>query len=228
MKKIFLFNGPPGSGKDTAAALMKEHVGNVFMYKMAFPLKEGCHKLLGLPGTLEDLEPAKEIALRFGLKENFLAENETLRKSLHLHRDRDSGDFHTTLRQFYIHVSENMMKPLFGDTIFGKLAIEYIKNDKNKYVAISDTGFASEVAPLLEYFGKDSFVLVRLHRDGSDFANDSRSYIHIDGVKSYDINNNGTLEALSNSVVDILEDTNVALKSGQDHYSYKPELDHDL
>jgi len=229
MKKIFLFNGPPGSGKDTAANLMKELVSNVFMYKMALPLKDGCHKLLGLPGTLEDLEPIKEKNLKFQLEGMFEFLNRDLRKPLNLNVDTNDkqSSLYTTLRQFYIHVSENLMKPMFGEEIFGQLAIEYIKNSKNNYVAISDTGFLSEVMPLVEHFGKDHFVLVRLHREGSNFSNDSRSYIEVPGIRTYDIFNNGTLEDLESKLVDVLESNNVKFID-TDHHPYKPELDQDI
>ena len=190
MKKIFLFNGPPGSGKDTIANIFKDIVKDVYLYKMAYPLKEGSHKLLGLVGSLEELEPIKENPINFGLLDDFVENNHHLIKPLKL--IDDSID----LRQFYIHLSENVMKPLFGNDIFGKLAVQYITQSKNKFVAISDCGFESEVKPLIEHYGKDNFVLVRLHREGKSFANDSRNYIDISGVQTYDVQNNGTMEEL--------------------------------
>ena len=98
-----------------------------------------------------------------------------------------------TLRQFYIHVSENVMKPLFGIDIFGRLAVEYIKNTTQKITTISDSGFPDEAMPVVEHFGLDNVFLIRIHRNGCDFQGDSRSYIDLP-IKSVDIDNNGTQE----------------------------------
>lgn len=44
-------------------------------------------------------------------------------------------------------------------------------------MVFSDSGFQSEMEPLIEQFGIDNVVLVRLNRDGYDFSGDSRSYL---------------------------------------------------
>lgn len=199
MKKIFLFNGPPGSGKDTASNLFTTIVEDVYQYKMAYPLKESSHKMLGLLGSLEDLEPIKEKALNFELLESFIQQNETLRKPLKV------SDNKVDLRQFYIHLSENVMKPMFGKDIFGRLAVQYIKQSKHYNVAISDCGFEEEVMPLIEYYGKENFILVKLYREGKTFANDSRNYINIEGVKTFEINNNGTMDQLTKHIEAIIK-----------------------
>jgi hypothetical protein len=152
---------------------------------MALPLKEACHKMLGLEGTLEELEPLKELPIKFLVSKDFdyypsptkvVDENGVM-----------------TLRQFYIHVSENFMKPMFGQFIFGDLAVENINNTSKSIVTVSDSGFANEAMPIINAFGAENVYLVRVYRDGKEFKGDSRGYIELP-VASFDLKNNGTFE----------------------------------
>lgn len=209
MKKIFFFNGPPSAGKDTSAKLMNHVLGeNCYHYKMALPLKEGSHSLLGLIGSLEDFEPLKQFPVKFPLTEKFVKEyNEQSpfpRKTLIVdHEEQDKNGI--TLREFYIYLSENVMKPLFGDDIFGRLAVEYIKQADEQVVTISDSGFKEEAVPIVEHFGAENCCVVRLHRPDCSFANDSRSFIDLSdlGVGGYDVKNNGSFEDLTDSLTKI-------------------------
>lgn len=187
-KKIVLFNGPPSSGKDTAANLFAEiYAGKTFAYKMALPLKEACHKMLGLKGTLEELEPIKELPVKFLVRKEFDYYPSPTKIVNEL------GEM--TLRQFYIHVSENFMKPMFGPFIFGDLAVENINNTEKSIVTVSDSGFAQEAMPIIKEFKPENVYLVKVHRNGKTFggAGDSRGYIELP-VKTFDLNNNGTFE----------------------------------
>lgn len=214
-KRIILFNGPPGSGKDTAASIVAKHIPNlVYQYKMALPLKEACHKLLGLQGTLEELEPLKEKDLRIPIKfpslldeksgvqrsyesalVSLLGEKKLIKENWSETEDQKKLESTSmTLRQFYIHVSENLMKPLFGKRVFGKLAVEYIRQSHEAVTTISDSGFVDEAMPIIEYFGAEHVLLVRLHRPGKSFAGDSRSYVDLP-VQTIDIENDKDMDA---------------------------------
>ena len=210
MKKIFLFNGPPGSGKDTAANIIEDLLDDVYLYKMAYPLKESCHKLLGLTGSLEELEYLKEHVLEFSLPRDFVEHNKTLQKPLKI-EVATHEQCQITLRQLYIHISENLMKPLFGPEIFGKLAVKYITQNDSKYVAISDCGFKSELEPLLKTFDLEDFILIKLYRNGKSYVNDSRNYINIPEIQTIELNNNGSILDLKTTLQDIIRDTEVEL-----------------
>lgn len=169
MPHIILLNGPPRSGKDTIAREIErigedEMRGVVHCLKFAQPLKVAAHAALNLmsdggdaPLPADAFEDDKDRPLQafFGLSP----------------------------RQFYIQFSEVWMKPLFGHDIYGGLAartvsrIDAIKT--NRLCVFSDSGFASEARVLIEKFGPDRILLVRLHRPGTSFAGDSRSYLKI-------------------------------------------------
>lgn len=167
MVKVLLFNGPPECGKDTLANEML-HFTNV---KFAEPLKLGCLALLYgyMPGTKEEL----------------MAKAESLKNS-----DIDLG---ITFRDFLIATSEDHMKVMFGEDVFGQLATVYIELNDLEYVVISDSGFEREAQVLIRNFGRENCALFRIHRDGKDFSKDSRSYLELPEIKSFDIDNNGTV-----------------------------------
>lgn len=189
-KRIILFNGPPGCGKDTAANIIHEKLITLsYKYKMAQPLKEACHKLLGLEGTLEELESVKELPIKFLVTNPSLAVIESGPLT------NDVGEM--TLRQFYIHVSENMMKPLFGNDVFGRSAVEYLRQTHQIVSTVSDAGFVDEVQPIIDYFGEDRVCLVRIHRTGKTFKGDSRKYVDLPLKYVMDIHNDNDLDAFA-------------------------------
>lgn len=95
-------------------------------------------------------------------------------------------------RQWMIHCSEAMMKPIFGNDVFGQAFVKTLKDlsecgfeeDGRKLVIVmSDGGFLEEAIPVVEYVGRENFFLTRIHRlkeDGTeyDFTGDSRNYIY--------------------------------------------------
>ena len=190
-KRIILFNGPPGCGKDTAANIIHSKT-ITYRYKMAQPLKEACHKLLGLEGTLEELEPLKELPIKFLVKEGYAPAIDTGAIS---NENREM-----TLRQFYIHVSENMMKPTFGTDVFGRSAVENLRQCHPMIATVSDAGFVGEALPIIEYFGQDRVCLIKIHRAGKSFAGDSRGYIDLPVKYSMDIHNDGDLDTFAETL----------------------------
>lgn len=180
MKKIILFNGPPRSGKDTATGFALEYLGcRGVQYRFAAPLKDAIHGLFGMPSILlEHFDAVKD------------EPNEKL--------------FGMTPRNAYIWLSEEVVKPKFGKDFFTRVAINAIKSMGDNIIVISDCGFAEEAEGLIKEFGAENIIIVRLHRRGTSFANDSRNYISHPECKEYAILNNGSFEHLQLSVREIL------------------------
>lgn len=170
MAKIIILNAPPGAGKDTIA--------NALYAKF-------------------DLVPVSFKRPMFQIAAAMLGE-ETHQLFLAAYDDRDQKekpqDFlgGKTCREFMIWISEEVIKPVFGDKHFGKLMSEHLHQyGANEYVC-SDGGFPSEVESLIE--SGHEVMLVRLWRGGYNFDNDSRNYIylherfHCDKYREYDVN----------------------------------------
>lgn len=178
-KKIILLCAPPFSGKDVTA----EYLCRKYGWRHA----EFKDKLFQLTKDL------------FCVSENDwleLYKRENKEKPTSLLGDRSP-------REALILVSERVVKPLFNDHYFGTAAarkISQVWRDYNIPFVFSDSGFVSEVQPLIELAGKENIMIVRIHRPGCTFKGDSRNYIHIDGIHSVDIENNSSVDDLFNKV----------------------------
>lgn len=190
--KVVLFNGPPRCGKDTIAKfLLNSYPDNFIQIRMAETLKRGCHALLGLPVDLEHYDEIKD-----------------------KHVSNDNGDFfHLSPREFYIKVSEELMKPTFGNNIFGLLWLRIydILHEYDPYIygnpiaTIADSGFAEETQPLIDYFGEEALLIIRIHREGCDYSFDSRSYIRGLIQQELDVENpEGNVSSFYKRVTNIL------------------------
>lgn len=164
MGKIILLNGPPSSGKDTAARHIREgyaqgwHSYRSQLERMSMPIKRAFAGTMGLPidedGNVQPWESKKEeIIPAFGV----------------------------SYRQWQIDFSERFMKPLFDEVIFGMLLVARIRRRFEKGIAnlmvIPDCGFQVEIETLYQAFPQEDILLVRPHRAGFTFAGDSRSYV---------------------------------------------------
>lgn len=98
-------------------------------------------------------------------------------------------------RQWMIHCSENVLKPVFGQDVMGKAFVKKMADlheamghdlasmNRELVVVISDGGFLDESIPVVDYVGSENYFLIRLHRlkdDGTeyDFTGDSRRYLY--------------------------------------------------
>lgn len=198
MTKIILFNGPPGSGKDTIASMVQTQLKGAEIVKFAAPLKTvALHLYCGGDSRLFhefDLDQEKKIS----------PSNVFLGK---------------TCRQVQIDISEQYMKPMHGQDVFGKFLAATLERkveagDGNEIFLVSDSGFKPEAEVLIEQFGSQNVMLVRIHRDGFIFDKDpespkydSRNYIDLDEqeVHSLDVDNinndiNTTMEVLMSAI----------------------------
>lgn len=156
---IVILNGPPGCGKDTIAGIMNGNHGySIRSFKE--PMWAVAKSVL-TPGQYE-------------LFVNLYINRETKEKP----QDFLGG---MSPREFFIHISESWVKPTLGSNQFGKLAVW---GDTPRCTVFPDGGFPVEVN---EFAGWKDVLLVRLHREGYDFSNDSREYIEDAPVSSVDI-----------------------------------------
>lgn len=177
--KIILFNGPPRSGKDTASIIALRALGNnAIGYRFAEPIKDAVHALFGMRGLLaEHYDPVK---------------------------DEPSDDFlGMTPRDAYIWLSEQAVKPQFGPEFFTKVAIRKIRRmAKPLQVVVSDCGFQPEVDGMLNEFGEENVLVIKLVRPGCDFSKDSRGYVM---APNYSIvENDSTTGALRDTVTTLV------------------------
>lgn len=178
--KFVLMNGPPGSGKDTVAQHLVPYLRFTHL-KFAAPIKRMVAALLQCDQrALEEIKDEPNRSLRF------------------LHNEFTRDD---TPRKLLIALSEELFKPRYGNAVFGNLLWTEATKSSSKLFIVSDCGFESEVGRLVSNAGRSNCLLVRLHRIGKTFSEDSRSYLTIDGVMTKDIHNNLTPHDLTMRVL---------------------------
>lgn len=168
MGKIILLNGPPYSGKDTAAKCIcktfavdtgyKGMVIRPVIDRFSMPIKRAFAATMGLPidedGNCQPWEGQKEVPI---------------------------PDFGISYRQWQIDFSESFLKK-YNEAIFGVLLARRIERRFSKGIAnlivVPDCGFQSEVSTLYQIYSPDDILLVRIARPGCTFQGDSRGYVH--------------------------------------------------
>lgn len=173
MPYVVFLNGPPQCGKDMLAAELTPYI-QFSRAKAAAPLKRAFGAFLDL--DMQGIEDHKET------------------KSRILQR-RDSIDM-DTVRQGLISLSEDWAKKRYGDDIFGRMLGRDIMNSTAKLTIVTDSGFVPEIEAVIKRIGSRNCILIRVHRKGCNFDNDSRSYLALDNMTCYDLDNNkGKYEA---------------------------------
>ena len=156
-RKVIILNGAPSSGKDTIAKLFKDQINFEHMEVKA--------ELFKIALQLSGISHGDWFE-RYDNRENNFKEQPW---------DRLGG---LSQREFLIKISEEWMKPVFGNHIFGKKAAESVMLLNDDSVAVfSDGGFQDELNAMVQELGEDNILLVRLHREGCSFVNDSRSHL---------------------------------------------------
>lgn len=161
--QVVILNAPPHCGKDTIARILKEQ---------GFAVSEFKSPMFNIACSMSGMS-----------REDYMRDYEDRSK-------KESPQSHLgglSYREFMIHISEDIMKPLFGEGVFGERAAEacFAAHNSGFNVVFSDGGFIDEVKVLHDK-GLDVTV-VRLHREGYDFGNDSRQYLYPDFCKSIDL-----------------------------------------
>lgn len=174
-KKLIILNAPKGCGKDVAAT----HLCNLFNFN-----------------HVEFKTPLKELVMSFyNLDETEHSYfYDRCRKE---YPQRRLGGL--SIRECYIHVSETVIKPVFGRDVFGTLLAKSLSG-----VSVSsDGGFVEEVEAVAKEIGKENVLIVQIHSEGNDFRGDSRQYLDVQGVTTRIVHNHFTSQFFSN-IVDVV------------------------
>lgn len=102
--------------------------------------------------------------------------------------------FQVSPRQYLIHVSENLVKPLLGPSYFGETLRKRIESSDFTNYFISDSGFLEESRAILGM--PDVEVnLIKISRPGTSFEGDSRTYLtnDIEFSNVWELNNDSTV-----------------------------------
>lgn len=174
-KKLIILNAPKGCGKDAAAS----HLCNLFNYNhVEFKSPVKC-----LVKSFYNLDEDKH---------TYFYERDNKEKP-----QLELGGL--SIRECYIHVSETVIKPVFGRDVFGTLLAKSLSG-----VSVSsDGGFVAEVEAVAREIGKENVLIVQIHSEGKDFSGDSRQYLDVQGVTTTVVHNHFTPQFFSD-IVDVV------------------------
>lgn len=180
---VILFNGPPYCGKDTAGKYLNGLVSHSRIVKFAGTLKHSVHIDYGLYLPEDSFEGCKD--------------------------QPHPAFFGLTPRAAYIQKSEERQKPFLGQDIYGRTALRRMWRAYQEGIRtflVTDSGFSYEAAPVIEAVGSKNVLLLRIHAEerGCSFANDSRSYIQLDNIATYDVENNRSIEEFQGLVMGLV------------------------
>lgn len=189
----FLFiNGPAGAGKSTLSRMICESHSEAYPEGFAEPIRAAFWATF-FPEAIVD-KP-------FNLKDQTI-KNTPIATLAKLY----NGDTETaptcTVREWMISFSERHMKPCFGQDIFGRLLWNRCCEQTQFYSSfiIDDSGFRPEAEAIVSRIGSDSCCLIRLARRGCNYSGDSRGYIGLERVRTYDLHNDGAPDEMMHSL----------------------------
>lgn len=176
MTLVVGISGPPRAGKDTIARLLAariedNHSTQPQLIALSRPMRETVYAMLGRPYNERHYELHKDVPMAvFGGK---------------------------TIRQVMIALSEEHIKPTYGETFWIHAGLRRIWSPPPKVVIVTDLGFPIEGTTLTEAFGVANVVFVQVFRPHHDFRKDSRGYVG-DGTQTTAVYNDGTtVESIS-------------------------------
>jgi hypothetical protein len=179
---IILLNGPPGSGKDTAAEFIILALGNSKVHhdKLSKPLKSSLRTIFN-----------------FSITEM---------RALEAYKDHSNGPEYGDLswRQMQIEMFKSL-EASYGPRVLGHLFVRRNRDNAKRHTVISDAGRTIEIQPIIESNPFDQIGCIHLSRPECDYSNDIREYIDTKDIGHVeDVNNKYDLELFKAQIRKVL------------------------
>lgn len=228
-KTVVIFNSPPNSGKDIASQYLRGYfqTGTILAFKDELYKDTAEYFNIDVEDLIlyhSDRELKENPDLMFpkfqseSLKQYFFGLLYVIGVLLNSKYLMSLGYYSS--REALIHVSEHVVKPVMGKDYYGKKLVEKIEDSSERFYFVPDSGFKEESSMVADK-GYNVYI-VHLERSGATFEGDSRKLLNKDDFKEYSnikfttISNNGSLDDLYNTIVDLSYD--VVLDSVKERY----------
>lgn len=154
---IVFINGPPSSGKTTAARFLSSRLKNCAEFESSMCLRGALRWMLAIPYGSDPFSPQN--------KDLPMQELNGL-----------------TPRQAMIKLAQDYMKPLFGDDVFGHVVVRHMAGAIWSNAIVSGLGFDLEALVIVKAFKGYQIECLKLYKEGCSFDNDSRDYLDCLGL----------------------------------------------
>lgn len=235
-KTVVIFNSPAGSGKDTAADMLYGYfnTGNRINFKDTLYQDTAEYFNIDVKDLVEyhsdrSLKDIPNEMFRkydkHSLKQYFFALLFVIGAVFNIRYLMSLGYYSS--REALIHVSEDIMKPKYGQDYYGRKFLEKVESSPERYSFAADGGFADEVLPLLD--AGYQVVVAQLERSGATFEGDSRTLLNEDDFEAYNnikfttIINNGSLDDLYDNIREFAFD--LVLNTTKEFYGRSYEME---
>lgn len=216
MTKVLILNGSsPRSGKGTCAKILSEWAEDK---GYSYQTPEFKDKLIELTATTLGISVEEFLDGYDMLAKDYVKEHkdeypvEILLHSMYKEWWKDVkfyglGNKRVSKREALIHVSENVIKPNFGEDYFGKALANSI-SPMVDFAFVADGGFVAEVEAVVQEVGLCNVLVVNLYRDVKNPAKDSRRLLNGEDFhwtlepEFVKVENNGTLEELKQQLME--------------------------
>lgn len=170
-------SGPPRSGKDSvgvalAKIIRDRHPVTVCHRALSMPMRKTIYAMIGKDYTLEHYETSKDIPMgELGGK---------------------------TIRQAMIQLSEEWVKPAYGQGFWGHALLNTLPMEGGvRVIIVTDMGFDAEVEVFVEAFGAENCMWPQIVRPHCDFSGDSRGYVGRPDQRTSIINEGESLDQVT-------------------------------
>ena len=182
---VIYVNGFKRSGKDTVGQILHTH-RHATLFKAATPLYKAIQEVFSL------------------------GEGEWAAMYENSKEEPQEALYGMTCRAAMIWLSEDVMKPKFGDTFFGLSLAKRIRDSDCELAVVSDAGYLRELEACRNLLPDYQHHLIYLYRTGTTNEGDSREVINPSDlgldVEHYEpIPNNGTMEDLAKEVLSVTD-----------------------
>ena len=218
-KTVVIFNSPPNSGKDISTQYMKDYfcTGEVIAFKDELYKDTANYFDIEVEDLVEyhsDRSLKEKPSLLFpkyqreSLKQYFFSLLYVIGALINNRYLMSLGYYSS--REALIFVSESVVKPVKGKDYYGKKLVEKIEGSSERFYFVSDSGYFEEASSVADKGYR--VIIAQLMRSGATFEGDSRNLLNKDDFKEYSnikfcqIDNNGSLDDLYNSIVDLSYD----------------------
>lgn len=216
MTKVVIFNGNnPRSGKGTCAKILS---GWAEEQGYSYQTPEFKDKLIELTATTLGITVEEFLYGYDSTASDFVQDNkelfpvETLIHACTKGWWKDVciyglGNKCVSKREALIHVSENIIKPNFGEDYFGKALVESI-SPMVDFAFVADGGFVQEVEAVVHAVGLGNVLVVNLYRDVDNPAKDSRKLLNGEDFhwalepEFVKVENNSTIDDLRKQLIE--------------------------
>jgi hypothetical protein len=193
LPQYIFINGPPRVGKSTLAEMLDDTVAGIWIDSFAEPSpRNDPPRVFPRRSHNTRLQPQRpEIKQKKLFEFAALFDLDIEGKIIN-----PSGMPASTIEEAMTSFANDYMRKLFGADILGRLCYRRCMSLDWQHFIIDDAEHPDDTKFIIDQAGAENCALIRIHRAGFDFHGDNRNYLSFAGVRTLDIQNDGSTDQM--------------------------------